>query len=180
MQGFQKDNPALQALHQGIQTELQGLAFYRKAAAQTQDPRGKEVLESLAHEEVGHLNLLKVQYGSLAGSGRWLEMERARALAPGREVESLFPQVDDTLAQTLPAEADDTQALEIALEFERRGYQMYERLAKATADASGRDLYRFLGQQEQKHYDFIHRALEYLKTQGAWYYDDQEKPFFEG
>lgn len=180
MQGYQKDMPLLDALHQGIQTELQGLAFYRKAAAQTRDPRGKEVLESLAKEEVGHLNLLKVQYGSLVSTGRWLEMERARRMAPGREVETLFPQADDTLAQTLPAEADDARALEIALEFERRGYQMYRRQAQATDDPAGRALYEFLGQQEQKHYDFIHRALEYLQTKGAWYYDEQELPFFEG
>ena len=67
----EKDNPALQALHQGIQTELQGLTFYRKAAEHTSDPKGKQVLQSLAHEEVEHLHLLKVQYGALASDGQW-------------------------------------------------------------------------------------------------------------
>ena len=180
MQSTQKQVPTLQALHQGIQIELQGLTFYRKAAELTADLKGRETLSSLAHEEVGHLHLLQVQYGSLTSRGQWLDMERARELEPGREVETLFPQADDTLARLLPAQADDVRALEIALDFERGGYQMYQRLAQATDDPAGRAMYEFLGQQEQKHYDFIHRALEYLKTQGAWYFDEQEKPFFEG
>jgi len=176
----EKASPALQALHQGIQTELQGLTFYHKAAGQTRDPLGKQVLLSLAHEEVGHLRLLKVQYGALATDGHWVDMEKARELEPGREVEQIFPQADDTLVKLLPAQADDTKALEIALEFERKGYQLYQRLAKDTADPAGRALYEFLGQQEQRHYDFIQRALEYLQTQGAWYHDEKELPMFEG
>jgi rubrerythrin len=176
----EKDSPALQALHQGIQTEVQGLTFYRKAAERTQDAKGKEVLQSLAHEEVGHLHLLKVQYGALAGDGQWVAMEQARELSPGREVEEIFPQSDDTLVRLLPAEADDAKALEIALDFERKGWQTYERLATETTDPAGHALYEFLGRQEQKHYQFISRALEYLQTQGAWYYDEQELPMFEG
>jgi rubrerythrin len=176
----EKDSPALQALHQGIQTELQGLTFYHKAAERTRDPLGKQVLQSLAHEEVGHLHLLKVQYGALVSDGRWVDMEKAREMEPGREVEEIFPQTDDTLVKLLPAQADDVKALEIALEFERKGYQMYQRLTKETADPAGRAMYEFLRQQEQRHYDFIQRAIEYLKTQGAWYYDEKELPMFDG
>ncbi len=173
-------NPVLQALHQGIQTELQGLTLYRKAAGRTQDPQGRQVFESLSHDEEMHLRLLKVQYGALVNEGHWVEMERARELEPGREVEELFPQSDEALATLLPDDADDTQALELALEFERKGYQMYRRLAGETEDTAGRALYEFLADQEQQHYDLIRRAHEYLQTQGAWYFDEQERPFFEG
>lgn len=174
------NEPVLQALHQGIQTEIQGLTFYRKAAARTGDPKGQEVFRSLMRDEEMHLRLLQVQYGALVDKGRWLEMEQARELEPGREVAVLFPQDDETLAALLPAEGDDLQALQIALDFERQGYQMYRRQAEETADPAGRALYDFLAAQEQKHYDFIHRALEYLQTQGAWFYDEREHPFFEG
>lgn len=174
------NEPVLQALHQGIQTEIQGLTFYRKAAARTSDPKGQGVFRSLMRDEEMHLRLLQVQYGALVDEGRWLEMEQARELEPGRAVATLFPQEDEALAALLPAEGDDLQALQLALDFERRGYQMYRRQAEATADPAGRALYDFLAAQEQKHYDFIHRALEYLQTQGAWFYDERELPFFEG
>jgi rubrerythrin len=170
----------LEALHQGIQVEIQGLTFYRRAIERTEDVRGKEVWRSLVHEEQMHLHLLKVQYGALVGEGRWLSMERARELAPGRDVEELFPADDNALVDLLPAGADDLAALGVALEFERGGYQMYRRLAQETSDPAGRALYQFLGDQEQKHFDLIHRAQEYLQTQGAWYYDEQELPMFEG
>lgn len=172
--------PVLQALHQGIQTEIQGLTFYRKAAARTGDPKGQEVFRSLMRDEEMHLRLLQVQYGALVDEGRWLEMEQARELEPGRAVATLFPQEDEALAALLPAGGDDLQALQLALDFEHRGYQMYRRQAEETTDPAGRALYEFLAAQEQKHYDFIHRALEYLQTQGAWFYDERELPFFEG
>ncbi len=170
----------MKALHQGIQTELQGLTFYRKAAEHTREALGREVFRSLGKEEEIHLRLLQVQYGSLVNEGRWLEMERARELEPGHPVLTLFPQEDEALAALLPAEGDDLQALQLALDFEHRGYQMYRRLAEETGDPDGRALYEFLAAQEQKHYNLIHRAIEYLQTQGAWFYDERELPFFEG
>ena len=177
---MEPSNPVLQALHQGIQTEIQGLTMYRKAAERTQDPQGKQVFERLSQDERIHLRLLKVQYGALVSEGHWVVLEQARELEPGREVEELFPQSDEALAALLPADADDLQALELALEFERKGYHMYRRLAEETEDAAGRALYEFLAEQEQHHYDLIQRAHEYLQTQGAWYFDEQERPFFEG
>ncbi|MGC8960671.1 MAG: ferritin family protein [Chloroflexia bacterium] len=177
---MESGNPVLQALHQGIQTELQGRTFYRKAAERSRDPKGQEVFRSLMRDEEMHLRLLQVQYGALVDEGRWLEMEQARELEPGRAAAILFPQEDEALAALLPAEGDDLRALQLALDFEHRGYQMYRRRAGETDDPAGRALYDFLAAQEQKHYDFIHRALEYLQTQGAWFYDERELPFFEG
>lgn len=176
----ERESPALQALHQGIQTELQGYTFYRKAAAVIQDPKGRRVFEGLMKDEQMHLRLLKVQYSALVSEGRWLAMEQARELEPGQEVELVFPQDDNTLADMLPEGAGDLKALEIALKFERDGYQLYEKSAAQTNDAQGKALYEFLAEQEQMHYDFIHRAKEYLQTEGAWYFDEQELPFFEG
>jgi len=177
---MQPKSPALRALHQGIQTELQGLTFYRRAMERTDDAAGRAAFGSLAREEEGHLRLLKTQYGSLVSTGHWLEMERAREAEPGHEVEEIFPRSDDALVQLLPPEAGDLEALEIALDFERKGYQTYRRLADKTTDPAGRALYEFLAAQEQKHYDYIQRAHEYLQTQGAWYFDERELPMFEG
>jgi rubrerythrin len=177
---MEKTNPILQALHQGIQTELQGLTLYRKAAERTQDPQGKKVFESLTKDELMHLRLLKVQYGSLVSEGRWVEMEKAKELEPGKEVEEIFPEADDALAALLTEDAGDAKALELALEFERRGFQLYQTAIEETEDPDGRALYEFLAEQEQLHYTHIQRAHEYLVNKGKWYFDEEERPFFEG
>ncbi len=171
---------ALRALHQGIQTELQGKAFYAKASSLTRDELGRHAFQSLMREEEQHLRLLKAQYGSLVSEGRWLELEQARTLEVGREVESIFPTDDQSLAALLPEEADDLRALEIALEFERKGYTTYRHNATEADNPEARRLYEFLAAQEQRHFEFIQRAHEYLKTRGAWYYDERELPMFEG
>lgn len=177
---MEQKSPALQALHQGIQTELQGLTLYRKAAERSEDPQGQQVFQSLAHEEKEHLRLLKVQYGSLVSEGRWLAMEQAKEMEPGEEVEEIFPQDDATLASLLTEDADDFKALDLALEFERTGYTFYRQAAEEAEDPLGRELYQFLAEQEQLHYEFIQRAREFLETEGSWYFDEEELPMFEG
>jgi rubrerythrin len=176
----QEVQEALHALHQGIQTELQGKAFYAKAAARTADESGRHAFETLMREEETHLRLLKVQYGNLVTTGRWLAMEQARSLEPGKEVEAIFPTDDLSLAALLPEGADDLKALEIALEFERKGYTTYRQNAAESRTREAQALYEFLAAQEQKHFEFIQRAHEYLKTRGAWYFDERELPMFEG
>jgi len=41
-------------------------------------------------------------------------------------------------------------------------------------------MWEYLARAEDQHYAFLDRTQEYLTTKGAWYFDDQELPSFEG
>ncbi|MGI6376876.1 MAG: hypothetical protein ACOX3S_12905 [Anaerolineae bacterium] len=66
------------------------------------------------------------------------------------------------------------------MDFEQRGFDIYTR-AEAEAEAGDvKKMWGYLARAEDKHYAFLQETLEYLTTNGVWYFDEQELPFFEG
>lgn len=170
---------ALAVLQQGMSTELWGLRFYEQAAKRTQAEDGKKVFQSLVAEEQKHLDILRGQYAAISGEGRWISVAEAKALAASVSPTDIFPEASSA-EQLIPEDASDARALEMAMDFERRGYAFYEAEAKKSASSEARTMWEFLAKAEDAHYTFLQETHEYLTTNGTWYFDEQEFPFFEG
>jgi len=54
------------------------------------------------------------------------------------------------------------EVLEMAKELERRGIDFYHRLAQLTSSSSTREIFSFLGKEEEKHLDFFTHLQEEL------------------
>jgi rubrerythrin len=170
---------ALDVLKQGMNTELWGLRFYEQAVAHIQSEDGKRVFQSLVEEETKHLDILRGQYAAVSGSKKWISVQEALAMAASMDPLSIFPEASSA-EQLIPPEATDEQALEMALQFEKRGFDLYDQAAKAAADPAAKTMWQLLAKAEDAHWAFLHETYEYLKTNGTWYFDAQEFPFFEG
>jgi len=171
------DEKTLEPLRQGMINEIRGHTFYLEAAKRSKHAAGTKMFESLARDEEMHLKVLEQQYHAITKQGQWLTMDDARkAKAPAPKL-NLFP---TGVEKQLPAGADDLKALEIAMGFEKRGYDLYKTAAESSADLTARAMYEFLVQEEGRHYELIQNSLEYLRDKGMWYFQDQEKPIFEG
>lgn len=170
---------ALEVIKKGMSTEIWGRRFYEEAVARTQAKEGKEVFQSLVAEESKHLDILRGQYAALSGSNKWVSVQEAIALASSVDATQIFPEAGEA-GQLIPADASDEQALQLAMDFERRGYQMYADAAAAASSAEEKAMWEMLAKAEDQHYAFLQKTLDYLSTEGVWYFDDQELPFFEG
>jgi len=170
---------ALEALRLGMSTEIWGQRFYEEAAARTEAVDGKRVFQSLAVEERQHLDILRGQYAALTAARDWVSVEDARAMAASVDPTDIFPQ-GPVAGQLIPEDATDEQALEMAKDFERRGYALYEQAARKAISPEAKAMWEYLASAEDQHYAFLDRAQEYLATDGVWYFDEQESPFFEG
>lgn len=170
---------ALEALRLGMSTEIWGQRFYEEAAARTEAEDGKRVFQSLAVEERQHLDILRGQYAALTAARDWVSVKDARAMAASVDPTDIFPQ-GPVAGQLIPEDATDEQALEMAKDFERRGYALYEQAARKAISPEAKAMWEYLASAEDQHYAFLDRAQEYLATKGAWYFDDQELPSFEG
>lgn len=167
----------LEPLRQGMINEIRGRKFYEEAAERASDEAGKKMYASLALDESLHLRILQQQYQAITKKGEWLSYEEAKeGTAPPPEL-NLFP--DDT-ANLLPADADDLKALELAMGFEKYGYDLYKAAAENASDMTAKAMYEFLVQEEGRHYELLQNTHHYLKDKGAWYFQDEEMPFFEG
>jgi len=169
----------LDILKQGMRTELWGQRFYREAAARTESEDGKRVFQSLVDEEGKHLDILRGQYASLAQDSGWLSPGKALEFAQSAKPTHIFPDAEDA-SQLLPDDANDLQALELAMDFERRGYKQYIKNANAVQSTEAKEMWQSLAKSEDSHYAFLQKTHEFLESNGVWYFDEEELPFFEG
>jgi len=169
---------ALTALEKAMEIERQGEVFYQEAAEHVQDPMGKAVFQALARDEVEHLRLLQVQYEKISQDQEWLQLDEAKVCEPGTPLK-LFPNKRDAKL-VIPKDASDLDALKLAMDFEAKGYERYVKAGAETDDPRGKEVFKFLAEQENSHYAFLQKTHEYLTTEGAWYFDEQEFPMFDG
>ena len=169
---------ALAILEEAMDVERQGEAFYQEAAVLVQDPMGKRAFEVLAKDEIKHLRLLQTEYEAMQKDNEWVGLDEAKARGP-RAAVKLFPDKRDA-ALIIPGDATDLDALEIAMDFEEKGYKMYHKASVEADDSKAKELFDFLAKQENDHYVFVQKTHEYLATEGAWYFDEREFPMFEG
>ena len=169
-------NPKLVVLTQAMDIEREGMAFYRKAAASSADARARDVFRSLVEDEVGHLRMLQAEYDSVNGSGKWLPA--AKAIPKVVTGLHLFPPPAKA-AGASAASPSDLEALRFAMDIEQKGYDLYVKAAAETQDKDGQAMYRFLVRMESRHYKILQDAYGYLTHPDNWY-DDEERPMFEG
>lgn len=169
----------LKVLSRGMNTEVWGQRFYQEAIARTQAEDGKKVFQSLVEEENKHLDILRGQYAAVSGNKKWVSVQEAQALAASVDATQIFPQASSA-EQLIPAGTTDAQALQLAMDFEKRGYEFYTQEAAQAASAEAKTMWEYLAKAENLHYTFLQETHEYLVTNGVWYFDAQELPFFEG
>ncbi len=169
----------LAALKEAILNEQDGYKFYMEIAAKLQDKQGQALFESLARDEQEHLRILQVEYGAVSGDSQWLDLESLEGKRAPDSVLVLFPP-DAAAGLDLTPGAGDLEALKVGMDFERRGYQMYSEAAEETDSSAAKAVFNWLAKEENKHYAILSKAYDYLESDGLWYFQEEERPIFEG
>jgi rubrerythrin len=173
------DQTVLEVLIRAMITEQDGYDFYMAATDRVADEKGKTMLKGLANDEIEHLHILQSEYNKVKGGESFVDLESARANLPPEPGMRLFPEKSN-LGAMLEAVTNDEQALRVALEFELKGYEMYNKAAQDADDENAREVFAYLAKQEDGHYELIQQTLNYLVDDGLWFFQDGELPMFEG
>jgi rubrerythrin len=169
---IQEIEGALAVIRSAIHNEITGQRFYNDAAYACIDPWAKEIFATLAGEEEVHTRLLLLEYKALTGQGRWLDPGTALAsdadvdirqmTFPGGEAEEeLFPP-QHSAAQVVDRRASDLDALAFGVELEEKAIELYERAGRGAQDLAAQEAYRFLVEEETRHYDQLKKQWENL------------------
>lgn len=169
----------LDILTRAMINEQDGYDFYMAALERVTDPKGKAMFRSLAGDETEHLTILRHEYDRVAQGQPFVDLATARQALPARPDLQLFPG-RSALNEMLRNAGSDEAALKVALDFELKGYQMYDAAAKSTADANAAAVFTYLAKMENWHYELIQKNLSYLTAKGLWFFDEMERPIFEG
>lgn len=150
---------AIEGLETALQTELNGIEFYRVAAQQTEDVKGKKVFQMLADDELKHFNALQQQYSSLTEESKWTSTDLGKASV----LEGDSPIFSKDLLDRVKGKHFEVTALSIGALLETNSIDFYRKMKDASDDPTAKELYGQLEKWEQIHLQAITRQLDLIK-----------------
>lgn len=145
---------ALAQLKAAMENELQGEAFYRKAAAESRQARAKTLFEWLAEQEIDHYRRVKLEHDALAAGQGWQDVSPAEGL-------TIFPTDKEEVEEELSDVTGEVDAFIMAREFEERSYDIYQQAMHVVEDERGREVLRRLADEERRHLELISEWLTF-------------------
>jgi rubrerythrin len=167
---MQETDAALSVLREAVRNELDGKAMYLQAAERTEHKLGKDMFRSFAAEEEQHIHILQAQYAKVNDSGEFIDLEAAQK-QPRDPSLALFPQEEREVKELVPEGTSD---------LEQRAVRMYEEAADETDDPTAQAFFDELAEWEGTHYEILDNSYDYLSTEGEWYFQEEEMPFYIG
>lgn len=148
------------ALRKAIQAEIEGQHFYRMAARSTDDPRGREVFEQLAQDEISHERFLRAHHDHIIEKGTPNPDARLGKPAP---LSGSSPIFSDAIRSRIEHAHYEMTALSVGIQLELSAVKFYRQASEDARDP-------LLGQQllelsawESGHYEALLRQQEELK-----------------
>jgi rubrerythrin len=152
-----------EALDVAMQAELKAQAFYAQAAAQIQDPAGRDLLSRLAAFEQYHYQKLSELARSLEQDGAYIAYEAQTMAGVGP-----FQGSGEASGTRLEEMEDEAAILGKAIENEKAAHERYRVLAGQTEDEDGRAMFWQLAREEQMHQRILEDEFFSLSNQGVW------------
>lgn len=141
--------------------------FYRHAAEMTRNASGKAMFLRLAEEETGHMKGMHTVFSAILGNEEWqrITAEEAANTHPSKVIAEMEAAV---ASRGMIAVADNTQALRIAMELERRILHLLNDMSSHTDDPAAIELIRKMTLEENSQYDALQAQLDALQNVGLW------------
>jgi rubrerythrin len=143
----------IEAIKIAIQTEKDVMDFYLKAAASTENERGKKVFEQLASEEREHAgHFFKIYTGSDLGS-----FEDFMAQPPSAS-HSMLKQLEKALDENV----HERKAMELALQEEKDLLKNLRMTASRIVDPAVRAVFDRMAEETENHYAIIESEYAHM------------------
>jgi len=155
----------VEVLNLAKEIEKEGILSYLDIARRTKDISGKNMFITLAQEEVSHYLALEKEVIKFLEEGHSEHIE-----IPVSEIEKVAPEITKREKRKKgKSELNELDALEIALEQEKKSMEFYKSKMEEMEDENLKALFKRLYEMEQNHYDLIFAQLDYIKGTGFWF-----------
>ena len=155
------------ALEITLAIERRGYTFYTNAARRAKGESGRLMFRRLAAEESDHLRRLQGEHKSLMSESPWLKQEPSRLPLSRKIADDIFPQ-KVLLKIDIGEKTSDLEALNIAMDLERRSHQFFSDFARKITDPAGRKVFVDFAQEEDTHLQSLEAEYNTIvKRRGA-------------
>jgi len=163
---------SLEALNLALRTEEEGYKLYKAGAEQSENEFVKKILQQLFKDELMHMDLIKRFYAVLNESGGWSQLseEERKYKGLGDEIKTIFSAALEKMKSGKEGVSEkDLEVYQKAIQFEKKGVEMYSKLYSENQDEQAKKFYAFLRDMEQDHADVLDNTYQYLKNPDSWY-----------
>jgi Fur family transcriptional regulator, ferric uptake regulator len=150
---------ARDALELTLAIERLGYTFYTNASKKTKEGPGRQMFQRLAAEESEHFRRLQAEHKNLIEEHQWLKREPARLPVSRKIAHEIFP-LKELMRLQVNDETTEKEALNIAMDLERRSHDFFEMFARQLTDATGRKAFLEFAKEEQSHLDELRAEYE--------------------
>jgi rubrerythrin len=153
------------AIKTAIQMEKDGYSFYQKAAAQTLSDMGRAVFESLAADELLHLEVFQKLFDKKIGKTEWyglVNTSKKYADIP------IFPK-DLQKVEGANPDTNEIDALRIAMDSEQRAIDYYTKIREKSSDDKVNEILVEIINQEKNHYQILEGEFHHINSTGYWF-----------
>lgn len=122
-----KENERREVLEEAIRFEIDGREFFLKAAEKAKSYFAKVIFQIIAEEELDHIRKVKqIHEGHLASK----EQEIPHLTPKKSNLQNVFQQAKEQMGQSVMMNADEMEAIRLAIQLEIKGQEFYKRLAE--------------------------------------------------
>jgi rubrerythrin len=149
------------AIETAIKMETDAIAFYSDAAKKTTHPFGREMFKGFIKDETRHLKMFQDMF-----RGVDFEVELVR---PKDTIKTVFSLLKNEMMQRVKAMDNEMEAVNIALKFEKEGFDFYKKSASEAGSPKEKVLFEKLSVEENDHYTILLETQKFLENTGQWY-----------
>jgi len=156
----------IEALEIALNNESNARDFYLQHSQRTRNSIGKMMFASIAADEDEHYNRIQDLHKKLISDKKWPETIPIKI--KGTEVKAVFNKMGEWVEKSVKADADDMEAVKIAIDFETKGELFYKKLAQEVDNPMEMKFYQFLSDIEREHRLSLEDTYEYFKDPAGW------------
>ena len=153
------------AIKTAIQMEKDGYSFYQKAAAQTSSDMGREIFESIAKDELMHLDIFEKMFEEKIGKSEWINLVESSKKYTNIGV---FPKDLKEMEGENP-DSSELDALRIAMDSEKEAIDYYSKIRDNLSDRDVKEIIDEIIEQEKSHYNILEGEFNHIQSTGYWF-----------
>jgi rubrerythrin len=159
-----------EAIKTSLQFENRVVGVYRQAVNEAQDPVGKKVFQSLADDEVKHVEYLEHKLEEWRKTGRVTPAELGTVVPSRDKIEAAVRNLQSKVAA--PAPDNEVRLLRQALQVEVETSDFYQRMVRELPP-EGRKLFERFVEIEDGHKTIVQAEIDSVSGSG-FYFDMPE------
>lgn len=153
----------VEAIKMAIQMENDGQRFYEDCAKKTKNELGKKMFESLAQDEITHLNTFQKMFNTITETEEWREFAEVSPKV------GKVPIFEGEIEKKADANPSDLDAIRVAMDNERKSIDHYRKAASEAEDPLAVKIFNKICKEEEYHYDLLQAQRDYLTKSGFWF-----------